>query len=108
MSIENENNKKMKLCIKCNIEKDLHEGFYKAGSKSFQKYCKPCHNKSRLNWHLKSSYVKIGSGFQRLPEEIRQNILKDIEDNVKYAVIARKYDINYITLMSWRKKNLIL
>ena len=102
------NNKKMKMCKMCNIEKSLEEGFYKAGSRGFQKYCRPCHNKERLKWDIKSSYIKIGSGFKRLPEEIQQNILKDIEDDIKYAVISRKYDINYITLMSWKKKNLIL
>ena len=98
----------MKLCRMCDIVKPLEEGYYKAGSKGFQKYCRPCHNQVRKQWTVKSSYVKKGSGFKRLPDDIQQSILKDIEDNVKYAVISRKYDINYITLMSWRKRNLIV
>jgi hypothetical protein len=97
---------KMKLCRKCNILKPLEEGYYKAGL-GWQKYCRPCHNRLRTRWVVKSSYVKKGSGFQRLSDQIQQNILKDIEDKVSYSEISRKYDINYITLMYWKKKNRI-
>ena len=99
---------KMKLCRKCNILKPLEEGYYKAGSKGYQKYCKPCHNKNRTSWTVKSSYVKKGSGFQRLSDQIQQNILKDIEDKVSYSEISRRYDINYLTLMYWKKQKRIV
>ena len=106
MSIKN--NEKIKKCIKCNIEKSLQEGFYRAGSKENKKYCRPCHNKERLKWDIKYTYVKKGTGFSRLPEDIRANILKDIEDKLSYSKISKKYEIKYRTLLDWKGKNIIV
>ena len=97
----------MKMCKMCNIEKPLEEGFYRAG-RGWQTFCRPCHNKERLKWGIKSTYVKKGTGFSRLPDDIRANILKDIEDKLSYCKISKKYEIKYSTLLDWKGKNIIV
>ena len=92
---------KLKTCKNCNEEKPLLENFYKAG-RGYQSFCKPCHNKSRMN-----TYKPKPTAFAKLPEETKKGIIEDVENGLKYTVIAKKYDIKYFNLINWKKKCLI-
>lgn len=96
-----------KLCKMCNEVKDLEKDFYKAG-KSYQKYCIPCHNKKRYDYPHTYKYEKKLKGFGKLPEETRKNILYDISVRINYKEIAEKYGLKYLTLLSWKRKGLIV
>ena len=105
--------KNVKLCRECNEVKELNEkNFYKAGKSkktgkySYQKYCVPCHNAKRHEYKLTASkYVKKVNGFKALPEDIQEKIKYDIYVKISYKEIAEKYNINYGTFASWRRKN---
>lgn len=91
----------VKLCVKCSIVKDLHNEFYRAG-KSWQKYCKSCHNKRKVN------YVKKQIGFMKLPDELKKNIVYSIyiKKNIKTIYAENKEanpNLNYQTLLRWYK-----
>lgn len=97
----------VKLCKNCNIVKPIEKEFYKAG-KSYQKYCKICHNKKRNTYKNTSNYVKKGTGFNRLDEDLRNKIIYDIYVKTNFREIAKKYDgIKYQTLLIWNRKNQI-
>jgi len=97
----------VKLCKLCNEVKDLETGYYKAGG-SYQKYCKPCHNKKRYEYKMTpSKYVKKLKGFSKLPAETQEKIIYDIYVKIQYKEIAKKYGIKYQTLLCWKRKGLI-
>lgn len=98
--------KKVKLCKMCGEEKPVEECFYRAGI-SYQKYCKPCHNIHRKQYKVVSSYQKKGTGFSKLSEETQKDILQDINKDMTYKDIAKKYNINYKSLLYWKSKGLI-
>ena len=101
-----EEKKQMKLCRKCEKVKPLEGGFYKAGA-SYQKYCIPCHNERRYDYAQTYKYEKKPKGFGKLSEDIRKKILYDISVRLTYKEIAEKYDIKYMTLLSWKRKGLL-
>lgn len=95
--------RKIKRCIDCKEIKNVSD-FYKAREKWMLR-CKKCHNKTRKNYKpSKSTYVKRKVGFQKLNKEIREEILKDLENKKTYKYISEKYDIKYVTFLSWVKK----
>lgn len=105
MYIDKENDM-VKLCEKCNIVKDLENGFYRAGT-SYQTYCKPCHNKKRLDYKITNKpYIPKKKGFDKLEDEVKSNILYDISVKINYRKIAKKYDIKYSTLCNWKRRGL--
>ena len=97
----------VKLCTKCGVVKTRTEGFYKSGN-SWQKYCKPCHNKLRKGFkNSNKPYIFKKKGFAKLPTELQEKIKYDIHTKVSYKDISRKYEeINYLTLLSWKKKGI--
>ena len=99
--------KQMKLCRMCNTVKELEGGFYKAG-KSYQRNCIPCHNVKRYDYPHKTNYKKRPKGFSKLDEDIRKKILYDISVRINYKEIAEKYNIKYTTLLSWKRKGLLV
>ena len=54
--------KEVKLCVKCQKVKPLQGGYYKAG-KSWQKYCKICHNERRVEYASSRNYTPKPTGF---------------------------------------------
>lgn len=97
----------VKFCSKCGEVKNLEECYYKAG-KSWQKYCKACHNKNRYKYNLTpSNYVKKPTGFNKLDVSVKNGIIYDVYIKIKYKEIARKYGIRYDTLLNWKKKGSI-
>jgi hypothetical protein len=99
--------KQMKLCRMCNEVKELEGGFYKAGT-SYQRNCIPCHNIKRYDYPHKSNYKKKPKGFEKLDEDTRKKILYDISVKLNFKEIAKKYDIKYNTILSWKRKGLIV
>jgi len=99
--------KPMKLCRKCEKVKPLESGFYRAG-KSYQRYCIPCHNARRYEYAQNYKYEKKPKGFSKLPEDIRKKILYDISIRLNYKEIAEKYELKYTTLLSWKRKGLLV
>ena len=91
-----------KLCLDCGELKPFTE-YYRAGI-YYQSRCMPCHNlKRKLNY----KYNKIKSGFQRLPDETKINLIDDLK-TMKKKDVARKYEITYTTLTRWIRKGKII
>ena len=98
---------KVKLCTKCEKVKLLIGGFYKAG-KSFQKYCKLCHNEKRVEYVSNRDYTPKPTGFLKLPEELRAKIIYDIHVQVNFKDIWKKYkdeypQVKHQTLLRWNR-----
>ena len=96
-----------KLCRKCDQVKDLEGGFYRA-RQSYQKYCIPCHNAKRYDYAQTYKYEKRPKGFEKLSEDLREKILYDISIRINYKEIAEKYGLKYTTLLSWKRKGLLV
>lgn len=92
-----DNSKPVKLCTKCDTVKDLEGGFYKAG-KSWQKYCKICHNKRRSDYSNNKVYKPRPTGFAKLPAELQKQIIYDIHVRLNFKDICRKHTPKYPTL----------
>ena len=97
----------VKLSSKCSKVKDLAGGFYKAG-KSWQKYCKICHNDRRSDYSNNRVYVAKPTGFKKLPEALQTKIIYDIHVRVNFKDIWRKYSpehpkLRHQTLLRWAK-----
>ena len=112
MTSENkEVEKSVKLCVKCQKVKPLEGGYYKAG-KSWQKYCKICHNERRVEYGSTKIYKPKPTGFKKLPEELQKKIIYDVYVRVNFKDIWRKYKNDYPqlkhqTLLRWNRLNQI-
>jgi hypothetical protein len=96
----------LKLCRNCNVVKNLHSDYYKAG-KGFQKYCIPCHNSKRYEYTQTYKYEKKPKGFKKLSQETRENILNDIKVRINFKEISNKYNIKYATILCWKRNGLL-
>lgn len=94
----------LKYCEGCDKVKSLYKDFYRGGKNSFQKYCKPCHIENRKKYKKSNSYKKRPTGFKKLQDETRKNILNDIRVRINYKKIALKYNLNYLTLLRWKRE----
>ena len=99
----------VKLCQSCNNIKPLDGGFYKAGN-SYQKRCKLCHNKKRLDYPItpNKNYERKPTGFIKLPEDLRNKIIYDIYVRVNFKDITKKYidvypKLNHQSLLRWNR-----
>ena len=92
----------MKFCKECGTEKPKTD-FYKTRGNCVQTLCKYHTNQLRMKQHRAKTPKKV-LGFVKLPEETRTNILNDIQSSMKIRRIAIKYDINYSSLLKWRKE----
>ena len=102
----------VKLCVQCKEVKPLEGGYYRC-AKSWQKLCKVCHNNRRIEYkHSNKTYIKTGTGFQKLPKDLQEKIKYDISVFINFKDIYRKYKdeypkLNYQTLLTWERKGLI-
>ena len=100
----------LKLCRKCNVVKDLNQGYYRAG-KYYHKFCIACHNEMRNLWKNRSSkshYQKRPVGFARLEKNIQDSILYDLSVRINMKEVAQKYSLNYLTLLAWKKRGYLV
>lgn len=44
------------------------------------------------------------TGLYKLDFDVRNNVLNDYKQGVSMTKISKKYDLNYKTLLSWKKK----
>jgi len=103
---------KMKTCKVCKMEKELTKNFYK-NRKSYSPLCKICYTK-RSSKRLKDKpvYVKKGSGFNKLPLELKKQIIQDIKDGLNCSKIYKKHNekynqLKYKTLTAWKRNGTI-
>jgi hypothetical protein len=95
----------VKHCPKCDNVKPIEE-FYKTGYKNYRGgKCKKCSNQERKKYDIiKYDYVprvKKKLGFFKLPEETQNNIRYDLYIKKCKKMIAKKYNIKYITFLRW-------
>ena len=90
----------MKFCKECNADKPLTE-FYRTRGNCYQTLCKYHTNQLRMRQNREKNPKKV-VGFMKLPEEVRTNILNDLQSSMKIRRIAIKYEINYSSLLKWR------
>jgi len=99
-----------KLCVGCNVIKPLETGYYRAGSVSYQKLCKPCHNAKRTTdrrvKRATNPTVYKKRGFAKLDASIQTKIKNDLKKNIPKKQVAQKYGIKYATLCLWVRKGL--
>jgi hypothetical protein len=104
---------KVKLCCGCKKVKPLEGSYYRAGSKSYQKRCKICHNKKRSDYIFKrKEYIPRPTGFKKLPEELRHKIIYDIYVNMTMKDIWRKFKeeyppLSHQSLLRWKREGQI-
>ena len=93
----------MKFCRECDKEIPKTD-FYKTIGESVQTLCKVHTNKKRLKHYKDNHKPKKVLGFLALDENIRKQILEDVNINkMKIRPIAQKYKIKYPTLLNWKK-----
>ncbi len=97
----------MRICCECKIDKDLDKDYYRAG-KWYQKRCKRCHNKQKTIYNRKCNKIYKKVGFNKLEIEVKEDIIKLLNEKIPYTKICKKYNINYFTFTSWKRKNLII
>ena len=92
--ITRESFKLTKLCKGCILEIRKIE-YYKNTV-----LCKKCHNKTRNKYKRTDNYIKKGTGYNSLPQEIKEGIMNDIKTMTKKET-AIKYGIKYKTFLMW-------
>ena len=93
-----------KECIDC--FRDLPEHmFYIADqySKIRHPRCKGCHNANRNRY-----YVKRATGFNKLGDDVRRDIVSMIDSGSSIKDIGLKHNIKLSTLYSWRRNGSIV
>lgn len=100
-------------CTLCDISKIAGICYYKIDN-VYSNICVKC--KPTKVW--KPFYITQGKykfkkkipklkGFHKLPHKTRVSIKKDIKDGYLYTEISKKYDINYYSLLRFKKKGQI-
>jgi hypothetical protein len=87
---------------------------YKAG-KSYQSYCKPCHNarrnlypqSERKTKQIRPKKEKKPTGFKALPMDTQNEILKYV-GTMPMSKLAKMFDINPHTLRTWKKRGTLI
>ena len=100
----------MKICKACKIEKP-HSEYYIAVRDNYNRLhprCKPCHSAFGRTYRKPRAKSTKLKGFAAQPDEVRAGIIEMVNNNVKYNVIAKKYNIVYSTLLDWKKKGRIM
>jgi hypothetical protein len=96
-----------KQCPFCKIEKPVDD-FYIAYKDIRATLCKTCH-KFHSSVSRRNTHPKKLTGFAKLPDEVRENILSDIADGfITFKQIANKNKIVYNTFIRWKTKGLIV
>ena len=108
-----------KKCKECCEIKKLSE-FYRAGNERrwYQSRCKPCHILNRKKYKSKAvpwseyklkyyKYEKKGSGFDRLPEDVKHKLIYMKQNGYSHKEIACACGIKYQTYYKWVKNNKI-
>lgn len=96
--------KVQKRCFACHEAKDL-DHFYKILS-GHSGRCKPCYivnQKKYTKKNVTSSYVRKGTGFKRLPQEVREGFLKMLGDGHTTKHACDKYNLNTRTVFNWKR-----
>ena len=93
-----------KWCKECNQYLDILN-FYHIYKNTHSTLCRTHSNELRMKTRLLKYPAKV-TGFKKLPETVRTNILNDITNN-KFSLmkISKKYDLKYPTLVNWNKTN---
>lgn len=92
-----------KMCAACGEVKIIENDFYRAGA-SYQKLCKPCHNKTRRLYKKSPKiYVPRPVGVNKLPTDIKNGIIYDIHIKINCRKISEKYGVCYSTLLLWKQ-----
>ena len=95
-----------KNCKQCKQQKDI-SNFYKSYNNIYASLCKKCHNSKRAdNYRLNPETRKPlkGTGFKKLNEDIRIEILSDISKGIKFKEISKKNNVNYCSLLRWKNQ----
>lgn len=92
----------MKFCRECDTEKPKTD-FYKTRGNCVQTLCKYHTNQLRMKQNREKNPKKV-LGFMKLSRETRTDILNDLQSSMKISRIAIKYNINYSSLLKWRKE----
>ena len=90
-----------KYCKQCDTIKPI-DGFYRAG-KSYQTRCKPCHNTYRQALRLAKPKPPRLNGFQKLPQETRDEIMK-YYNTMPLTTLAKRVNVNRNTMATWKRK----
>ena len=105
--VDNKNTRMTKVCKAC--QQDLPvSSYYKACGTTLTTLCKVCHNKKRIQHQKDNPKPKKVVGFLKLEESVRTAVLKDITDGMNYKRVASTHKINYITLLRWKDKGLLV
>ena len=99
-----------KFCVDCRMTLPITQ-YYKI-NKSHHKLCKKCHNLTRSKYKSTSSYKRKGTGFKKLPIDVQELIITDIENKLEVTKICSKLneqgiEIKYATLAYWKRNNKI-
>ena len=93
-----------KVCISCS-EAKTHEHFYKILS-GYTGRCRPCYIQNQKKYAKKptpGSYVRKGTGFKRLPKEVREGFLKMLGEGCTATAACAKYNLNTRTVFNWKR-----
>ena len=93
-----------KICNKCKENKEIIKDFYKAYANVYASSCKSCQNKRRTTNYQKKEKIYKEFGFEKLDEETKQNIKKDLKKGLKFVRIAKNNNVPYHSLLIWKKK----
>lgn len=104
----------LKTCIDCRVEKSREDDFYKAGDYC-QSRCKPCHKKYNTIKGKTREKKKPNEPrprpkgvlpffvFNKLSDDVKEDIKQQLKDKINMNVIVKKYDIKYTTFCKWVK-----
>ena len=91
-----------KLCCDCHETKSLETDYYRAGSKCYQRRCKPCHNKTK-----KKIYVKKGTALDNFDKGVIKKMSDELWSGNTLMKISKTHNINYSRLNNWARKGVL-
>lgn len=97
----------LKLCKVCNETKQTNNFYiaYRNNDKIvYTSLCKPCHNAKKTIYNRAKPKIVKPNGFMKLDEIKRNQILEDIKNKIKFMEIAKKQNIKYSLILTWKRK----
>ena len=97
-----------RTCKACGVLKEISEYYFAKSSGRHNYECKNCENKRRVLLSSKN-YVPRPKNFKRLPKELRDEILTDVEANfLTMRQITTKYadrhpKVSYANMNRWKR-----
>ena len=98
------------MCTTCKVLQPVNQFYLQKKVNRLNPMCKACTSINRREYRKTDNYVYVNRGTlasRTLTDTLKTKMRKEHTSGLSIAVIAKRYNIKYITLYTWFKRGLV-